>query len=134
MLALCTHSEHGGTTEAAMMLVRISLEGDKPGGGGFDYSPDRMARAAEMEIITEPARRGTTPTAGGLGSCHGNQGLPGHSSLGLAPFPQPNICFLKGCWELVGVAAKGEWASISLLEGGGEEKNPKEKQIRTSIQ
>lgn len=104
------------------------------GGGEFDYSPDRMARAAEMEIITEPARQGTKRTAGGLGSCHGNRGLLGHSSFGLAPFPQPNICFLKGCWELAGVAAKGEWESISLLEMGGGEKNPKEKQIRTSIQ
>lgn len=92
-----------------------------------------MARAAEMEIITEPARRGTMPTAGGLDSCYGNQGLLGHSSLGLAPFLQPNICFLKGCWELAGVAARGERASISLLERGGK-KYPEEKQIRTSIQ
>lgn len=61
-----------------------------------------MARAAEMEIITEPARQDTRQPAGGLLSHHGNQGLLGCSSLSLALFGLPNICFLKSCWELGG--------------------------------
>lgn len=82
-----------------------------------------MARAAEMEIITEPARCSTMPTAGGLDGCYGNRGLLGHSSLGLAPFLQPNICFLKGCRELTGVVARGERASISNFGKRKREKN-----------